>query len=113
MRKGFAQAAVMFLGAMIILMAVVYLSVGFVYGTQYIKPTVDQNSSQGNPGTTVAGCSVDVECIKNADGSACVDISNPNFPDRNLKFCGCYNNNQCASTADVQRSGVCGQDDKC
>jgi hypothetical protein len=113
MRKGDAQAAFMFLGVIIILMAAVYVTIGFVYGTQYVKPTVDQSSNQGNPGTNVQECLVDVDCAKNADGSACVDISNPNFPDRSLNFCGCYTNSQCASTADVQRSGVCGQDDKC
>jgi hypothetical protein len=103
----------MFLGAIIILMAAVYVTIGFVYGESYIKPTVDQSSNQENAGTTIAGCSTDGGCAKNADGSACIDIADPNFPERNLKFCGCYTNSQCTSTTEVQRSGVCGQDNKC
>jgi hypothetical protein len=113
MRRGDAQSAFMLLGAIIILMSAVYVTIGFVYGTTYVKPKVDQSSNQENKGTTVPGCTSDYNCKSNPDGSACVEISNPNFPDRNLKFCGCYTNSQCASTADVQRSGVCGEDDKC
>jgi hypothetical protein len=113
MRKGDAITAFMILGSVIILMAAVYITVGFVYGQQYIKPTVDQSSNQENAGTTIAGCVTDYDCTNNADGSACEDISNPNFPNRTLKFCGCSKNIQCASTADIQRSGVCGEDDKC
>jgi hypothetical protein len=113
MRKGDAQAAFMFLGAIIILMVVAKVSIDFVYGQQHIKPTVDKSSNQDNAGTTVQGCTMDNKCNSNPDGSACINIADPNFPERSLKFCGCYTNSQCASTADVQRSGVCGQDDKC
>jgi len=114
MGKGDAQAAFMFLGAIIILMAVVLVTIDFVYGgQQHIEPTVDQSSDQENSGTTVQGCTMDNKCKSNPDGSACIDIADPNFPERSLKFCGCYTNSQCASTADVQRSGVCGQDNKC
>ena len=113
MVKGDAISAFMILGSVIILMTAVYVTVGFVYGTKYTKPTVEESSNQENEGTTVSGCELDSDCTRHVDGSACLNIADPNFPERFLNFCGCYTNDQCASTADVQRSGVCGQDNKC
>jgi hypothetical protein len=109
MRKGVTSSTVIVVGAIIILFFTAYVVWGFISGQQFKKPQVDSPTTNNPKGT----CTIDAHCTSNPSGSICKKFSEPQFPERIYSFCGCKLNEDCQSTTDVVRSGVCGQDNKC
>lgn len=110
MKKGSVDSVIEILGAIIILIFIAYVTWSFIYGTKKTEPEI-QTSEKVKEGS--ADCLVDNDCKKIPDGSICLSISDPQFPERPIKFCSCLKNEDCKSTADVTRGNVCGRDNKC
>ena len=111
MKKGISEQAVLLLGAITLLFFSAYVTWTFVYGRQHPRP--EELNSGGEEKPVVEACSNDIDCKFDNQGSKCIDVADPNFPDRFHKICGCDKNEHCESTSDVARSGACGQDNKC
>jgi len=111
MKKGISEQAVLLLGAITLLFFSAYVTWTFVYGGQHPRP--EELNSGGEEKPVVEACLDDNGCRFDSRGSKCGDRADPNFPERDYKFCGCDKNEHCESTADVTRSGACGQDNKC
>ena len=110
MKKGDAYNFIMVLGGVIILMIVVAVTWGFVLGEGFVKPKVTQETQEVKEAKP---CSDDRDCISNSNGAKCRGFYDPNFPERSSKFCGCEKNEDCQSTPEVTRSGICGQTNTC
>jgi hypothetical protein len=111
MKKGDINTVIGILGAITILFFTAYVTWTFIYGgypmpeDSKIEPETEKN--------IVESCLRDEQCDNNPNGAKCLDIADPNFPERFSKFCGCETKEDCKSTSKVTRSGVCGQDNKC
>ncbi len=109
MKKG--VSVVIFVGAILIFLFSVYVTWCFIYGCELPKPEVDLTEEAERQFTKT--CTSDKDCEKNPDGSYCLSVHDPHFPDTFVYFCGCERKEHCLSTPDVERGDTCGQNNKC
>ena len=111
MKKG--TSAVTLVGAILIFLFSVYATWSFVYGKEMPKPEVEEDIKKELKEELKETCNLHTDCETHPDGSRCMSVHDPNFPDTFVYACGCRLREHCISTPDVKRGNTCGQNDKC
>ncbi|NIO45143.1 MAG: hypothetical protein GTN36_06370 [Candidatus Aenigmarchaeota archaeon] len=109
MKRGTSVVTVV--GAILVFLFSVYVTWSFIYGKELPKPELSFTEETEEEFKKI--CTSDKDCGKNPDGSSCMSVHDPHFPDTFIYFCGCYLKEHCKTTADVERGDTCGQNGKC
>ncbi|OGI12423.1 hypothetical protein A3K64_01165 [Candidatus Micrarchaeota archaeon RBG_16_36_9] len=111
MRKGDTDTVIQLLGAVIIVIFIAYVTWSFIYGRNVPEVQgIDTNIKLKERGNV--NCFEPINCKESIYGFRCLQISDPNFPERPVKICGCLKNEDCISDNGII-SGKCGQDNVC